>query len=283
MASNIDRGRYIRSAGLVGVKYLVLLSGAAAVAFPFLWMVFTSFKGPSEIFTYSFKLLPSKWRFSNYLEVFEFIPFGRMFLNSVIVSVVITISQMFTGALAAYAFARLRFPGRDVLFYAYLATMMLPEQVRIIPSFLLLKWMHLIDTHWALTLPWLAGPFSVFFLRQSFLDIPQSLLDAAQIDGAGHLRILFQVIVPLTRNTFLTLGVFTFMWSWNMFFWPLVMTQSLTMRTLPVGLAMFKSQMGTNWAVMMAASVLAVAPIILAFFLAQRRFIEGITLTGLKS
>ncbi len=265
------------------LKYFVLLAGALVVAFPFLWMISTSFKTPAEVFTYPPKLIPSHWNFSNYKEVFQLIPFGRMYLNSIIVAAIITISQMFTSALAAYAFARLRFPGREVLFYGYLATMMLPGQVRIIPSFLLLKWLGLIDTYGGLILPWLAGPFSVFFLRQSFLDIPQSLLDAARIDGAGHFRILFRVVVPLTRNMFLTLGIFTFMWSWNMFLWPLVITQRITMRTLPVGLAMFKGQMGTDWQVMMAATVMVVTPILVAFFLAQRKFIQSITLTGLKS
>jgi multiple sugar transport system permease protein len=283
MPSDNNRGYTIRRTTGLSARYLVLLLGAVIVAFPFLWMVFTSFKGPSEIFSYSFKLLPSEWKFSNYAEVFDYIPFATMYANSIIVAVVITTSQLLTCALAAYAFARLKFPGREVLFYTYLATMMLPEQVRIIPSFLLLKWMHLIDTHWALMLPWLAGPFSVFFLRQSFMDIPQSLFDSARIDGAGHGRILFQIVMPLTRNIFLTLGIFTFMWSWNMYLWPLVMTHRTVMRTLPVGLAMFKNQMGTNWAVMMAASVMAIAPVVLAFFLAQRKFMEGITMTGIKS
>lgn len=283
MPSGNNRGYTIRRTTGLSVRYLILALGAVIVAFPFLWMVLTSFKGPSEIFSYSFKLLPSEWKFSNYAEVFDYIPFARMYLNSIIVAVVITTSQLLTCSLAAYAFARLKFPGRNVLFYVYLATMMLPEQVRIIPSFLLLKWMHLVDTQWALMLPWLAGPFSVFFFRQSFLDIPQSLFDAARIDGAGHGRVLFQVVIPLTRNIFLTLGIFTFMWSWNMYLWPLVMTQSTNMRTLPVGLAMFKNQMGTDWGVMLAASVMTIVPIVLAFFLAQRKFMEGITMTGIKS
>ena len=140
-----NREYTIRRATGLSARYLVLLLGAVIVAFPFLWMVLTSFKGPSEVFSYSFKLLPSKWIFSNYAEVFDYIPFTTMYANSIIVAVVITTSQLLTCAMAAYAFARLKFPGREVLFYIYLATMMLPEQVRIIPSFLLLKWMHIID------------------------------------------------------------------------------------------------------------------------------------------
>ena len=267
----------------LGGRYILLICGACIVAVPFLWMLLTSFKGQSDVFTRTIKFLPSVWKFSNYSEVFDRIPFIRMFGNSLIVATVVTASQLITCSLAAYAFARLKFPGREVLFYAYLATMMLPEQVRIIPSFLLLKTLHLYDTQWALILPWLAGPFSVFFLRQSFLDIPQALFDAAKIDGAGHVRTLFKVVLPLSRNIFLTLGIYTFMWSWNMYLWPLVMTQRVTQQTLPVGLAMFKSQMGTNWPVMMAASVLSIAPVVLLFFFAQRKFMEGITLTGIKS
>jgi len=283
MPSVTDKARTFRRNSGLTLRYVVLIAGAVVVAFPFLWMIFTSFKEPSDIFSSTFRLFPREWNFSNYASVFDYIPFASMYLNSVIVAVVITISQLFTSALAGYAFARLKFPGREVLFYIFLATMMLPEQVRIIPSFLLLKEMHLIDTRWALMLPWMAGPFSVFFLRQSFMDIPQSLFDAARIDGAGNGRILFRIVIPLTRNIFLTLGIFTFMWSWNMYLWPLVMTHSMSMRTLPVGLAMFKNQMGTNWAVMMAASVMAIAPVVIAFFLAQRKFMEGITLTGIKS
>ena len=271
-----------RRAGLGG-RYVLLICGACVVAVPFAWMLLTSFKGQADVFTRTLRFLPSVWKFSNYAEVFDRIPFARMFANSFVVATVITASQLITCSLAAYAFARLKFPGREVLFYAYLATMMLPEQVRIIPSFLLLKALHLYDTQWALILPWLAGPFSVFFLRQSFLDIPQALFDAAKIDGAGHVRTLFNVVLPLSRNIFLTLGIYTFMWSWNMYLWPLVMTQRLTQQTLPVGLAMFKSQMGTNWPVMMAASVLSIAPVVVLFFLAQRKFMEGITLTGIKS
>ena len=265
------------------VKHLILLMGVIVVAFPFLWILSTSLKDASEVFTSSPQLIPSRLNFSNYPEVFLYIPFWRMYLNSIIVAVTVTVSQMFTSALAAYTFARLKFPGRDAMFYGYLALMMLPVQVKLIPSFLFLKWLGMIDTYWALTLPWLAGPFSVFFLRQSFLDIPQSLLDAARIDGAKHFKIIFQIVVPLTKNMFLTLGIFTFMWSWNMFLWPLVMSQEATMQTLPVGLARFKSQMGAEWQVMMAATVMVVAPIIIIFFMAQKRFIEGIMLTGLKS
>lgn len=283
MPSVSDKARVLRRRGGLTLRYVVLIAGAVVVAFPFLWMIFTSFKEPADIFSRTFRLFPREWNFSNYASVFDYIPFASMYLNSVIVAVVITVSQLFTSALAGYAFARLKFPGREVLFYVFLATMMLPEQVRIIPSFLLLKEMHLIDTHWALMLPWMAGPFSVFFLRQSFMDIPQSLFDAARIDGAGNVRILFRIVIPLTRNIFLTLGIFTFMWSWNMYLWPLVMTHSMSMRTLPVGLAMFKNQMGTNWAVLMAASVMAITPVVVAFFLAQRKFMEGITLTGIKS
>ncbi|MBE0635640.1 carbohydrate ABC transporter permease [Candidatus Bipolaricaulota bacterium] len=283
MPSVSDNARVFRKSVGLTLRYVVLIIGAAIVAFPFLWMIFTSFKEPADIFSRTFRLFPREWNFSNYASVFEFIPFASMYLNSVIVAMVITISQLFTSALAGYAFARLKFPGREVLFYAFLATMMLPEQVRIIPSFLLLKQMHLIDTHWALILPWMAGPFAVFFMRQSFMDIPQSLFDAARIDGAGNGRILFRIVIPLTRNIFLTLGIFTFMWSWNMYLWPLVMTHSMSMRTLPVGLSMFQNQMGTNWAALMAASVMAITPIVVAFFLAQRKFMEGITLTGIKS
>lgn len=283
MASSIKRVRNSRSIFSVTVKYIILFLGIVIVGFPFLWIISTSFKDATEVFAPAVNLIPKGLNFQNYLDVFAFIPFGRMYLNSIFVAVIVTISQMVTSALAAYAFSRLKFPGRDILFYSYLASMMLPVQVRLIPSFLLLKYFGMIDTYWSLTLPWFAGPFSVFFLRQAFLDIPQSLIDAAKMDGAKHLTILSKIVVPLSRNMFLTLGVFTFMWSWNSFMWPLIMVQEITMQTLPIGLARFKSQMGSEWQVMMAATVMVIMPIIILFFSAQKKFISSISLTGIKS
>lgn len=283
MPNSISRMKNIRTISFVTVlKYIILLSGLVIVGFPFLWIISTSLKDPSEIFTTTVNLIPKRLNFQNYSDVFAFIPFGRMYLNSISVAVIITISQMLTSALASYAFSRLKFPGRDILFYGYLASMMLPVQVRLIPSFLLLKYFGMIDTYWALTLPWFAGPFSVFFLRQAFLDIPESLIDAAKMDGAKHLTILFKIVVPVSINMFMTLGVFTFMWSWNSFLWPLIMIQEITMQTLPIGLARFKSQMGSEWHIMMAATVMAVVPIIIMFFSAQKKFISSISMTGIK-
>ena len=283
MPNSINKMKNIRTISYVTVlKYIILLSGLVIVGFPFLWIISTSFKDPSEVFTATVNLIPKRLNFQNYLDVFAFIPFGRMYLNSITVAVIITISQMLTSALASYAFSRLKFPGRDILFYGYLASMMLPVQVRLIPSFLLLKYFGMIDTYWALTLPWFAGPFSVFFLRQAFLDIPESLIDAAKMDGAKHLTILFRIVIPVSINMFMTLGVFTFMWSWNSFLWPLIMIQELNMQTLPIGLARFKSQMGSEWHIMMAATVMAVAPIIVMFFSAQKKFISSISMTGIK-
>lgn len=283
MASSFKRMKNIGTISPITVgKYIILLFGLLIVGFPFLWILSTSFKDASEVFTKTINLIPKRLNFQNYIDVFIFIPFGRMYLNSIFIAVMVTTSQMVTSALAAYAFSRLKFPGRDILFYGYLASMMLPVQVRLIPSFLLLKYFGMIDTYWALTLPWFAGPFSVFFLRQAFLDIPQSLIDAAKMDGAKHLTILFRIVVPVSRNMFMTLAVFTFMWSWNSFLWPLIMIQEINMQTLPVGLARFKSQMGSEWQIMMAATVMAVTPIIVMFFSAQKKFISSISMTGIK-
>lgn len=260
----------------------ILLMGAILMVLPFLWMLSTSFKPSSEVFTYTLQWLPSKLNFEGYRGVWTELPFARMYFNSIFVAVTITLVQLATCTLAAYAFARLRFPGREVLFLGYLSTMMIPGQVTMIPSFLIMRSLKIMDSYYALILPFLAHPFGTFLLRQFMLSLPISLEEAAILDGCTRFQILRKVVVPLSKPALSAMGLFTFLFSWNDFMWPLIVTNRMCMRTLQVGLALLRSEQGTKWPMVMAATVLATVPLLICFVCAQNQFIEGITLSGIK-
>lgn len=221
-------------------------------------------------------------RFRNYWDAWKAVPFPRFYINSIIVAVCVTAGQVLTSSLAAYAFARLEFPGRDKIFLAYLGTMMIPGQVTMIPVFILLKRLGWIDTYQALILPGLFSAYGTFLLRQFFLTIPKDLEDAAVIDGCSKLRIWWTIIVPLSKSALATLTTFTFMAAWNDFMWPLIVTNSMHMKTLPVGLASFQGQYTTEWTLLMAASMIVLLPVLVLYVFNQRFFTEGIVLSGLK-
>jgi multiple sugar transport system permease protein len=260
-----------------------LLYGLALLTVaPFLWMVLTSFKEIGDILTYPPRWIPSRFVIDNYLNAFQAAPFGRYYFNSMFVAVAVTIGQMVTCSLAAYAFARLTFRGRDALFYVFLGTMMIPGQVTMIPGFLMLHWLGWIDTYAALIVPGLASAFGTFLLRQFFMTIPRDIEDAASIDGCSRFGVLWRIILPLSRPALATLAVFTFMGVFNDFLWALVVTSSDEMKTVQLGLAIFRDRYQTDWGQLMAASVTATLPILLFFFAAQKYFIRGITLSGMK-
>ncbi|HXV99960.1 MAG TPA: carbohydrate ABC transporter permease, partial [Anaerolineae bacterium] len=208
-------------------------------------------------------------------------PFGRFYLNSLIVAASITVLQLFTSSLAAFAFARLRFPGRGALFLLYLATLMIPFHVMLIPNFILMRFLGWFDTYAALIFPPAFSAFSTFLLRQYYLSLPGELDEAARIDGASSFRIWWQVIIPLSGPVLAALTIFIFLGAWNDFLWPLVITNSLEMRTLPVGLTAFQGQFKVEWHLLMAGAVIAMLPILIIYVLAQRKFIEGLAMTGL--
>jgi len=205
-----------------------------------------------------------------------------MYLNSFIVAMSVTVCQLVTSALAGYAFARLDFPGRDVVFMIYLSAMMIPHQATVIPSFLLMRKFSMVDRYSSLILPFAAGPFGAFMLRQFFMSMPRSLEEAAIIDGCSRFGVLRNVVLPLCKPALVTLGLFQFMFSWNSFMWPLIVTNKMSMRTLQVGLALLRAEVSTEWPMLMAATVMATVPILVAFLAAQRQFIESIAFTGLK-
>lgn len=269
---------------LVFCGYLILSLGALSMIFPFLWMIATSFMGLEQIFAPTPTLIPHPFTTQNYVDVFQKIPSARYFFNSLFVSTLTTAGQILISAMAAYAFSRMKFPLKDTLFFIIIATMMIPPQVNIIPLFFMMREMHLIDTYQALILPGLFGGFGVFLLRQWFKTMPYELEESAKIDGCGYIKTFWCIILPLAMPALATLGIFTFINTWNSFMWPLIVTSSDSMRTLPVGIAAFKGNFVevTRWGQLMACAVISVIPVAGVFLAGQRFFIKGLILDGLK-
>ena len=261
--------------------HLFLISGSAAMLLPFIWMLSTSLKTPPQIFTYPPVWLPDPIAWGNYRETVSVMPFGRFYLNSLIVASSITVLQLLTSSLAAFAFARLRFRGRNALFLLYLATLMIPFQVTMLPNFILMSWLRWFDTYQALILPPAFSAFSTFLLRQYFLGLPLDLDEAARIDGASSFRIWWQIVLPLSGPVLAALMIFVFLNNWNDFLWPLVITDSIEMRTLPVGLSILQGQYSVRWNLLMAGSVIAMLPVLIVYILGQKLFIQGFTMSGL--
>jgi multiple sugar transport system permease protein len=262
--------------------HLAIYTLALVTVSPFIWMILTSFKDMGEIFVYPPKWFPSEFHFDNYVKAFQAASFGRYYFNSIFVAVSVTLGQLITCSMAAYAFARLKFWGRDVLFFIFLGTMMIPFQVTMIPCFIVLHWLGWIDSYYALIVPGLASAFGTFLLRQFFLTIPRELEEAAFIDGCSRLRVLWRIIIPLSKPALATLAIFTFMGVFNDFIWALIVINSEAMNTVQLGLAIFRDRYLTQWDLLMAGSVTATIPILLVFFTAQKYFIKGIALSGLK-
>lgn len=266
------------------IIHLVLIILGITMVVPFLWMVSTSLKGFHEIFRYPPTWIPEKPQWSNYLQVWKLAPFGRFYVNSVFVAVATTAGQVITGVLAAYAFARMEFAGRDKIFMVFLATLMVPTQVTLIPTYIVMSRIAWIDSYKALIVPFVATAFSVFLLRQFFLTIPRELEEASIMDGCSKLRFIFSVIMPLSKPAVSSVALFGFLGSWNSYLWPLIVINSNQMRTLPIGLRYFVAQQGggSEWHFLMAASLIVMLPVLIVFFLAQKQFIEGIARSGIK-
>ena len=253
---------------------------------PFLWMISTSLKLPGEVFSYQkpwwYDWVPTSFVWQNYAKAWQVVPFARFYLNSIFVVLLTTLGQVTTSAFAAYAFARLRFPGRDNIFFTYLATMMIPGAVTMIPVFILLEQLGWIDSYKAVILPGIFTAYGTFMLRQFFLTLPKDLEDAAKIDGCSYFGIFWRILLPLSKPALATLTTFTFMGSWMNFMWPLVVLNSHEKFTLPIGLAYFQSLHHTDWTLLMAGSLMMILPILLLFIFNQRYFVEGIKLSGIK-
>lgn len=270
------------TAGDWGIN-LVLVLVAVTMLVPFWWVLVTSFLSYDDAFSLPPKWLPTSITFENYREVFKLVPFGRMVFNSLKISTIITVGAVTTSTLAAYAFARLRFPGSNLIFIIFLAALMVPGQVTVIPIFVMLRKMHLLNTHEAVYLPALINVFGIFLLRQFFLSIPRELEDSAKLDGAGHVRILFQIVMPLAAPAIAALSIFIFQASWNDFFWPNILLFSQDKMTLPVGLVALQGAYGGGPVVYLFAGLaMLVFPLLVLFTFTQRTLTESIAMTGIK-
>lgn len=265
-----------------GLYYLLLLLGAAVMLVPFLWMVSTSLKSNEFVLTMPPQFIPKPATLDSYRRLFDLFPIGRMFLNSLLVASAVTLGQLVTCSMAAYAFARMHFRGRNALFLVYLATLMIPFQVTITPLFILMGRLGWINTYQGLILPGVFSAFGTFLMRQSFLTIPVEYEESAVLDGANPFTIFTQIILPLSKPALATLGVFAFMSSWNAFLWPLFVVRDEQLMTLPVGLATLHGRWLTEWNLVMAGTVITIIPMLLVYLFAQKYLVRGFVMSGLK-
>ncbi len=261
--------------------YALLIVASLVVLLPYIWMVSTSLKSSNEIFTPVPQLLPRNPRWQNYADVLRTYQVGQWLLNSFIVSSIEAVGVVVTSILAGYAFGRLRFWGRDAIFFIYLGAMMVPAQVTVIPTFLIVRWLGWIDTYEGLIVPKLCAFFGVFLMRQFFLNFPSELEDAAFIDGSSRWRALWQIVLPLTTPALAALAIFSFTAAWNDFLWPLVVVNSEEMKTIQLGLASMKGEL-SDWSLIMAGATLSAVPLTVLYLLLQQYFVRGVVTTGLK-
>ena len=262
---------------------LLLAVFGALMAFPFFWMLRTSLLREMDAAVFPPIWLPSYLDLGGYFGVFTVQPFGRYILNSAFVAITVMAAQLVTASLGAYAFARLQFPGRDKLFLLYLATMLIPAEVTIVPTFVLVSRVHLVDSLAGLIIPGIFSVFITFLLRQFFLTIPFELEDAAKMDGAGYFRRYTQIVMPLSQPALATAAIFIFIGTWRNFLWPLIIIRTRELRTVPIGLAAIQQEQGhTDVPQLMAGSVMAIVPVIVVFLFLQRYYIEGVAMSGIK-
>jgi multiple sugar transport system permease protein len=264
------------------LAYLALAVAATFSLLPFVWMVSTSLKPASEVLSTTPVFIPAKATLDNYSAIVDAFPLGRILFNSGLVTVVTTLGQLLFCSMAAFAFARISFKGRDALFLVYLGTLMIPSQVTITPLFILMTGLGWVNTYQGLILPGVFSAFGVFLMRQSFMSFPREYEEAASLDGANYWTIYYKLALPFARPALATLSVLGFMGAWNNFLWPLFVTRDAEIMTLPVALATLQGRWTTQWNLVMAGAVLAVLPILILFLFAQRYFVQGMTLSGLK-
>lgn len=265
--------------------HVVLIAFAAIVLIPFLWMVLTSFKSLREAVSFPPVWLPSQWRWENYVKAWESAPLLVYYANSIIVGVAIITLQTLTSAMAAYALVFLKFRGKNALFLLIVSTIIVPQHITYIPNYLLLHRMGMLDTYWALIIPFFATGLGIFLIRQGLLSLPSSLFDAAVIDGANHWQLMTRVMLPLVRPSIITFGLFNFVYHWNEFMWPLLATNSVNLRVLPVGMALllFEEQTrGVRWERVMAANVSVIVPLLIVFAFTQRWFVKSVADSAVK-
>ena len=270
-----------RRSPLAGSRWMLAVAGVIALieVGPYIWMVLSSFMSLDEVSRGAW--IPKDWQWSNYAEVFQSAPMGRYYVNTIFVTVSIAVMQIAFACMAAYAFARLRFPGRDFLFVVVLVCLLIPPEVRFVPVFLMLNKVGLVNTYAALILPHSVSALGTFLLRQAFLAVPDEVVDAAKVDGANTLQIIWKVMVPAAKPTIVAFALFSIVFHWNDYFWTLVMTSDESIRTLPLGVALLKEEgTGLRWHIIMAGNVLMVMPLLALFALAQRHIVKAFQVTA---
>ncbi|MDL2229846.1 carbohydrate ABC transporter permease [Treponema sp. OttesenSCG-928-L16] len=265
------------------VMFIVLSALSFIVFFPLLWMVLSSFKGAEEIWRSPPTFIPETWSISGYQELFRRMSFGRYFFNSIFVAAVSTVISLFTSSLAGYIFAKIRFRGRHVIFLLVLSSMMIPGQITMIPNYMLILALNLYDTYLALILPQGITVFGIFLIRQYLLSFPDEYIEAARIDGLGEFKIYSSIVVPLNLPAIAALAIFSFRGAWDNLLWPLIMTSSESMRTLPVAIASLTTVHSPLMELILPASTISIVPILIVFFIFQKQFVQGITMSGLKA
>ena len=262
--------------------WLVLVVGALVVAFPLYWMFATAVRPKKEIFGGGLDLMPSPFVWSNFSDAWNKLPWDQFYINSIAIAAIAVPVTVFINLLAGYTFAKYKFPGRDILFLLMISTLMIPIQVIMVPEFLIVAKLGWVNTWWGVLVPRAAEAFGLFMVRQFMVSIPDELIEAARLDGAGEFTIFRRVVLPLSWPVIAVLSIFTFMWRWNDFAWPLVVLQEQSAYTVPLGLNLMKGQYFTDWTGLMSMSLLSIIPMMLVFIFFQRYFIQGIASTGLK-
>lgn len=265
------------------VLHVVLIIGACIMGLPFLWMILSALKDLSQVFVVPPKWIPEPFVWSNFKTSLTALPFGRAYFNSFYINVIVVFAQLITCSMAAYAFAKIQFPFREPLFILFLATMMVPGQVTIIPLYLMMKNFGWLDTHQSIIVPAaLLNAFGVFLLRQFFRGIPKEMEEAAIVDGANRFTIYTRIMLPLVKPALSALGIFTFLGMWNNFFYPLIFLNSPEQFTVPMMLNLYRGMYATDWTLMMAGASIALLPVLVVYMIGQRYIIEGVTLSGIK-
>jgi len=264
------------------IVYVLLVIIAVAINLPFFWMVITAFKNEADVFSLPPKFYPTVYDFRNFVRAFQIVPIARYLVNTLFVAGSVTLLQLVFNTFAAYGLARINFKGRNLIFLLIVGTLMVPPEVTLVPLYVLVRKMGMLNSFKALIVPFMSSAFGVFLLRQFFLTIPKELEDAARIDGCGRLRILWNVILPLSKPALWTMALYTFLAHWNSYMWPLVAINNDQKQIIQVGISKFASMWETEWTLQMASSTVAIVPIIIFFFFVQKQFIEGISISGMK-
>jgi len=262
---------------------LFLILSSALMIFPFVWMLLSAFKTSGDVYSYPPKWIPSSFKLTNFMEVFKKIPFLRFYLNSIVIAFIQTFLQILISAMGAFALTKLDFPGRRKMYTFMQSSMYVPEVVTLIPLFLLAAWAGLVDTYAGLIIPGLNCAFTTILLMSFFQTLPNDLIDAAKIDGCGYYRVFLQVILPNSRTALGTASLFAFLTHWRSYIWPLIVTNNVKMRTLPIGLKYLVQETASEYQILMAASLMAIIPVLIVYMLMEKEFVQSITLTGLKA